>query len=136
MNTGDVVGARIITLASARKLYPHAHCLRGGGPAFVVAGTRGSDKITVKNERFRVLGLGGRDRITVQGGASTCVDGGAGNDTAVFAGVKSDAAWPAAMLLSPGRSRMRISLLDGMAMRFSAFRRLKVRLTVSIVRPR
>jgi hypothetical protein len=83
VNSGDIAGAKVISLAAAKKLYPKAQCLSGAGPKFVVVGTKKADKITVKTNRYRVLGLAGKDTITVKGGNSTCVDAGAGKDRIV-----------------------------------------------------
>jgi Ca2+-binding RTX toxin-like protein len=77
----QILGASVISLARARKLYgAKTACLNGAGPRFVVVGTKKADRITVRKIRMRVLGLGGKDRITVKGGNRTCVNGGAGND--------------------------------------------------------
>jgi Ca2+-binding RTX toxin-like protein len=86
VNSGDIVGGRVMSLTQARAKYRSASCLRGGGPAFVVVGTRGKNHITVKNLRDRVLGLGGNDTVTVKSGKGTCVDGGGGNDRLVNKG--------------------------------------------------
>jgi hypothetical protein len=78
----EIVGGRVISLAAARRLYGRrTSCLNGAGPKFVVVGTNGANRITVRKVRMRVLGLGGADLITVDGGNRTCVNGGAGNDT-------------------------------------------------------
>jgi Ca2+-binding RTX toxin-like protein len=81
--SNDVSGGSVISLTEARKLYGNVSCLNGAGPKFVVVGTRGNDRITVRKVRMRVLGLGGNDRITVDGGNRTCANGGAGNDTII-----------------------------------------------------
>jgi Ca2+-binding RTX toxin-like protein len=83
VNSSDIAGAKVISLAAARKLDPTAACLSGGGPKFVVVGTKKANKITVKTNRYRVLGLAGNDTITVKGGKSTCVDAGVGKDKIV-----------------------------------------------------
>jgi Ca2+-binding RTX toxin-like protein len=83
VNSSDIAGAKVISLSAARKLYPAAACLSGGGPKFVVVGTKKADKITVKTNRYRVLGLAGHDTITVKGGKKTCVDAGTGKDRIV-----------------------------------------------------
>jgi Ca2+-binding RTX toxin-like protein len=80
----EVVGGSVMSLAAARRKFGrHLACLNGAGPKFVVVGTRHADHITVRARRMRVLGLGGNDHITVVGGARTCVNGGAGNDTII-----------------------------------------------------
>jgi Ca2+-binding RTX toxin-like protein len=86
VNSGDIIGGRVMSLAQARAKYRTANCLRGSGPAFVVVGTRGKNHITVQKLRDRVLGLGGKDTVTVKGGKGTCVDGGGGNDRLVNKG--------------------------------------------------
>jgi RTX calcium-binding nonapeptide repeat (4 copies) len=83
VNSSDIAGAKVISLAAAKKLYPTAACLSGGGPKFVVVGTKKANKITVKTNRYRVLGLAGNDTITVKGGKNTCVDAGVGRDKIV-----------------------------------------------------
>ena len=88
VNSGDIVGGRVVSLLKARQMYRHAQCLRGKGPAFVIVGTRGKNKITVKSRRFRVLGLAGNDTVTVKGGKGTCVDAGVGKDRLVHQGTK------------------------------------------------
>ena len=78
----DITGGRVISLATARRLYGRrTACLNGAGPKFVVVGTKAANRITVRRVRMRVMGLGGNDTITVKGGNATCVNGGAGNDT-------------------------------------------------------
>jgi Ca2+-binding RTX toxin-like protein len=79
----NIVGASVISLAKARRLYRGASCLNGAGPKYVVVGTKKVNRITVRKVRMRVLGLAGNDRITVKGGNRTCVNGGAGNDVIV-----------------------------------------------------
>jgi Ca2+-binding RTX toxin-like protein len=80
----DITGARVISLTAARRLYGrHTACLTGTGPNYVVVGTEAANRITVAKVRMRVLGLGGKDTITVKGGNGTCVNGGAGNDTLI-----------------------------------------------------
>jgi RTX calcium-binding nonapeptide repeat (4 copies) len=79
-NAGNVSGGSVLSLAAARRRYKSL-CLDGAGPKYAVIGTRRANKITVKNTRERVLGLGGNDKITVKSGKNTCVDGGTGNDT-------------------------------------------------------
>jgi Ca2+-binding RTX toxin-like protein len=86
VNSGDIVGGRVMSLTQALAKYRSASCLRGTGPAFVVVGTRGKNHITVKKLRDRVLGLGGNDTVTVKSGKGTCVDGGTGNDRLVNKG--------------------------------------------------
>jgi hypothetical protein len=80
----EIVGAQVMSLAAARRRFGrHVSCLNGAGPRFVVVGTKRADRITVRKVRMRVLGLGGKDHITVIGGHRTCVNGGAGNDVIV-----------------------------------------------------
>ena len=80
----EILGASVISLAKARKLYgKKTACLNGAGPKYVVIGTKKANRITVAKVRMRVLGLAGNDRITVKGGNRTCVNGGAGNDTII-----------------------------------------------------
>jgi Ca2+-binding RTX toxin-like protein len=82
MASGDIDGAGVISLVQARKLYKSS-CLAGSGPLYVVVGTKKADTITVRNVRLRVLGLSGNDKIVVNSGKNTCVDGGAGNNTII-----------------------------------------------------
>ena len=80
----EILGGSVISLAKARKLYgTRTACLNGAGPKYVVVGTKKRDRIIVRRVRMRVLGLGGNDRITVDGGSRTCVNGGSGNDVIV-----------------------------------------------------
>jgi Ca2+-binding RTX toxin-like protein len=77
---GDISGGSVISLALARRRYKSL-CLNGPGPKYAVIGNNRNNKITVKNVRERVLGLGGSDKLNVLSGKHTCVDGGTGNDT-------------------------------------------------------
>lgn len=80
----EILGGSVLSLAEARKLYgAKTACLNGAGPQYVVVGTKKVNRITVRKARMRVLGLAGNDRITVEGGNRTCVNGGAGNDVIV-----------------------------------------------------
>jgi Ca2+-binding RTX toxin-like protein len=73
-------GGKVITLAEARKLYPHNPCVHGSGPQFVIVGTNHSDRITGTNKADRIILLGGNDRAD-GGRGNDCIDGGTGNDT-------------------------------------------------------
>ncbi|HEX5194392.1 MAG TPA: choice-of-anchor P family protein [Solirubrobacteraceae bacterium] len=79
-NAGNITGGNVMSLALARHRYKSL-CLNGAGPKYAVVGNSRNNRITVRNVRERVLGLGGRDRVTVSSGNHTCVDGGTGNDT-------------------------------------------------------
>ena len=79
-NAGDISGGTVYSLAYARKHYKSL-CLNGAGPNYAVIGNNANNTITVSGTRQRVLGLGGKDKITVKSGNNTCVDAGAGNDT-------------------------------------------------------
>ena len=76
---GGPVGGRVVSLAEARERFPHSRCVRGGGPAFAIVGTKGADHVTGTNRRDRILTLGGKDRAD-GGRGGDCVDGGAGRD--------------------------------------------------------
>jgi hypothetical protein len=73
-------GGRVISLADARKLYPHNPCVHGAGPNYVVVGTNHADRITGTNKADRILLLGGDDHGD-GGRGNDCIDGGSGNDT-------------------------------------------------------
>jgi Ca2+-binding RTX toxin-like protein len=77
---GDVSGGTVYSLAYAKKHFK-SPCLNGTGPNYVLVGNNAKNKITVSGTRQRVLGLGGRDTITVKSGNNTCADAGSGNDT-------------------------------------------------------
>ncbi|MCW3066862.1 MAG: putative protease [Solirubrobacterales bacterium] len=73
-------GGRVITLAEARRLYPHNPCVHGPGPQYVVVGTNHADRITGTNKADRIILLGGND--AAEGGrGNDCIDGGSGSDT-------------------------------------------------------
>ncbi len=71
-------GGTVVALGEVRRRLK-SRCLRGGGPAFAIVGTRGSDRITGTNKRDRILALAGNDRVD-GGRGDDCVDGGAGRD--------------------------------------------------------
>jgi Ca2+-binding RTX toxin-like protein len=77
---GDISGGTVYSLAYAKKHYK-SPCLNGAGPNYAVIGNNSNDTITVSGTRQRVLGLGGKDKLTVKSGNNTCVDAGSGNDT-------------------------------------------------------
>jgi Ca2+-binding RTX toxin-like protein len=79
-NAGDISGGTVYSLAYAKKHFKSL-CLNGAGPNYAVIGSNANNTITVANSRQRVLGLGGRDKVTVKSGNNTCVDSGSGNDT-------------------------------------------------------
>ena len=72
-------GGRVISLTEARRRFPKSHCVRGGGPAFAVIGTKRADHVTGTNRRDRILTLGGKDRADGGRGAD-CIDGGTARD--------------------------------------------------------
>ena len=77
---GDISGGTVYSLAYAKKHYKSL-CLNGAGPNYAVIGNNSNNTITVSGTRHRVLGLGGKDKLTVKSGNNTCVDAGSGNDT-------------------------------------------------------
>jgi Ca2+-binding RTX toxin-like protein len=79
-NSGDISGGTVYSLAYAKKHYKSL-CLNGAGPNYAVIGNNSNNTITVSGTRQRVLGLGGKDKLTVKSGNNTCVDAGSGNDT-------------------------------------------------------
>ncbi len=72
-------GGRVVSIAEARKRFPASRCVRGGGPAFAVIGTRRADHVTGTNKRDRILTLGGKDRAD-GGRGGDCIDGGTARD--------------------------------------------------------
>jgi hypothetical protein len=72
-------GGRVVSIAEARKRFPASRCVRGGGPAFAVIGTKRADHVTGTNKRDRILTLGGKDRADGGRGAD-CIDGGTARD--------------------------------------------------------
>ena len=72
-------GGRVVSIAEARKRFPASRCVRGGGPAFAVIGTKRADHVTGTNRRDRILTLGGKDRADGGRGAD-CIDGGTARD--------------------------------------------------------
>jgi hypothetical protein len=72
-------GGTVITLKAARKRFPKSKCVHGGGPKYVVIGTKGKDRLTGTNRRDRMLGLGGADRLD-GGRKKDCIEGGKGKD--------------------------------------------------------
>ena len=72
-------GGTVITLQQARKRFPKAPCVRGGGPRYVLVGTKGRDNLTGTNRRDRMIGRGGKDRLDA-GRKADCVQGDKGRD--------------------------------------------------------
>ncbi len=72
-------GGTVIPLDVARRRFPKAPCVQGGGPRFVIIGTRGNDRITGSNRADRVLALGGNDRVS-GGRGNDCLEGNSGRD--------------------------------------------------------
>jgi hypothetical protein len=77
---GEISGDTVYSLAYAKRHFKSL-CLNGAGPNYAVVGSNANNTITVSNTRQRVLGLGGKDKLTVKSGNNPCVDSGSGNDT-------------------------------------------------------
>jgi Ca2+-binding RTX toxin-like protein len=76
---GDISGRTVYSLAYAKQHFK-SPCLNGAGPSYAVIGSNANNTITVSGTRQRLLGLGGRDKVTVKSGNNTCVDAASGND--------------------------------------------------------
>ena len=76
---GEISGGTVYSLAYAKRHFKSV-CLNGAGPNYAVVGSNANNTITVSNTRQRVLGRGGKDKLTVKSGNNTCVDSGSGND--------------------------------------------------------
>ena len=73
-------GGTVISLAEARRRFPHNPCVHGPGLPYVVVGTNHADHITGTNGPDRIILLGGND--AAEGGrGDDCIDGGSGSDT-------------------------------------------------------
>lgn len=74
----DAGGGQVLALNVARKRYKSV-CLQGAGPAYVIVGTKGGNRITGTNKADRILGLSGNDVID-GGRGNDCIDGNGGRD--------------------------------------------------------